>query len=138
VADRREGLAQHLPVRRLVEAHEERPPLPEGGRPQVTGGPQQEPQQGGPVRLVLAEIHVDDALAPDDVERVDLGEHTEGVPARDRLLLRVHLGGRADPALRKEPLRFRAGLSAVAVVAPVNARHAVTLRVRRSIDSSIQ
>jgi hypothetical protein len=81
---------------------------------------------------------VDDALAPDDVERVHLGEHTEGVPARDRLLLRVHLGGRADPALRKEPLRFRAGLSAVAVVAPVNARHAVTLRVRRSIGSSIR
>jgi len=81
---------------------------------------------------------VDDAFALGGIELVHAGEHAQGLVALDGLLLGIHLDGRADPALRKEPLRSGAGLSAVAVVAPVDRRHGVNLRSILSMGCSIQ
>ena len=125
----RHGLPEDLGIGRSVEAHEERPPLPERGRPQVACGPEQESQQRGSVRLALSEIHMDDACAFGGIELVHADKDAQGLGTLDRLLPGIHPDGRADPALRKEPLRFEAGLSAVAVVAPVDLRHRVNLRL---------
>ena len=71
----------------------------------------------------LSQVHVDDPLALGDVDLVHVGEHRQGVLSLDRLLLGVYLRGGADLVLRKEPLRFGAGLSAVSVIAPIDGGH---------------
>ena len=108
---------------RLVESHEQGASLPQRWRPQITRGAQQELQQLALGRPALPQVHVNDPLALRHVDLVHLGEHGERRFALDRLLLRVHLRGRADLPLGKEPLRLRAGLSAVPVIAPLHGSH---------------
>ena len=112
-------LAQHLPVGRLLEAHEQGAPFSEGGRPQVTRRPEQELQQLAPGRPAGSQVDVDHALAFGDVNLVNTGEHAQRVLTLDRLLLGVDLRLGRDLSLRKEPSRLGAGLSAVPVIAPI-------------------
>jgi hypothetical protein len=76
---------------------------------------------------------VDDLLALGDVELVDVLQGAEGGVALDRGFLGVGLRGDGDFVFRKVPLRFGAGRSALAVVAPVNGAHVVLLCSSRSI-----
>jgi hypothetical protein len=76
---------------------------------------------------------VDDALALYGVELIGAGEYGQSLVALHGLLLRIYLGGCADPALRKKLLRSGAGLSAFAVIAPVDLLHGANLRLRWSI-----
>lgn len=86
-------------------------------------GAQEELQQLALGRPALPQVYVSDPLAPRHVDLVHLGEHGERRLAFDRLLLRVNLRRRADLPLGKEPLRLRAGLSAVPVIAPLDGGH---------------
>src|SRR5262245_373284 len=121
-----ESAFEQLLVRLLVEADNERAALAHGGGAEVARGAEEQPEQLGASGARVLEVRVDDLLALGHVELVDVLQHAEGGVALDGGLLRVGLRGDGDLALGKEPLRLGAGHSAVAVIAPVDGRHALT------------
>jgi hypothetical protein len=116
-------LAEHLSVGRFLETHEQGAPVSESGRSQVARRPDEELQQLAPGRPAGSQVDVDHALAFGDVDLVHIAEDAQRVLALDGLLLGVDLSLGDDLALRKEPLRLGAGLSAVPVIAPVHPGH---------------
>jgi hypothetical protein len=76
---------------------------------------------------------VHDLLPFGDIQLVDVLQRAEGGVTLDRRLFRIGLCGDGDLVLRKEPLRFGAGRSALAVVAPVDGAHGVLLCSRHAL-----
>src|SRR5262245_17414384 len=118
----------------LVEADDQLASLAERRRAQVAGRTQQEREQLGARGLLALEVEVHDLLALGDVELVHVLQGAEGGVALDRGFLGVSLRGHGDLVLRKEPLRFGAGRSALAVVAPVDGAHGALLIRRGSLQ----
>jgi hypothetical protein len=119
-------LPDELRVGGLVEADHKRAPLPRGGSAQVPGGSEQEAEQLTPPRPLRPEVDVYDLLPPDRVEIVDAVQQRERLVAPNGRLPRVDPRGYLCLLARKEPLRPGTGLSALAVIAPVDARHVIS------------
>lgn len=111
--------AQNIGVHILVEPNQQRLALSNGGRTQVTRRPQHVREQCLIVGLVFLQVERHDLLALGHDQRAcRVGEFQRRLSPQ----FRTRVGGlfRLDFALRKEPLRFDAGRSPLAVVVPVN------------------
>src|SRR5262245_17613386 len=126
----RNALSKDLGVRRLVEPDQERAATAQDGRAEVAGGTDQQALERRAVGLLAPEVDVDHLLAPGRVQLVHACQHVQRPGPGDRGLLGVDLGRHHDLLLRKEPLRLGAGLSARAVIAPVDSSHAMSSRNR--------
>jgi len=124
---RRARSAEKALVRGLVEADDELASFAQRRSAQIAGRPEEQAEELGARRLVALEVEVHDLLALGHVEFVNVLEGAKRGVTLDRGFLGVGLRGDGDLVLRKEPLRFGAGGSALAVVAPVDGAHVVLL-----------
>ena len=99
-----------------------RPTLSVGAR-STAGGAQEERQELDPSRPRSLEVDLDHLLALGDVDLVDVAGDRQGGVTDDGRFLGVDRLDDRDLLLRKEPLRFGAGGSALPVITPVYACH---------------
>jgi hypothetical protein len=107
----------------LVETDDQSATFAQRRRAQVAGRTRQQLDQLAAAGPLALEIQADHLLAFGHVELIDILEQPQRLLGLERALAGIDLLSNLDFFLRKEPLRFRAGLSTGAVIAPIDSGH---------------
>jgi len=115
---------KHLLIRFFMKPDQQSLSFPQHGSAQVSRRPQHEFLQCFVVRLVAFDIHVNNLLSSCGINVVHLSRQFQGVFKRVSVFLRVDFAFDFNFGIGKKLLRFGAGVSAGAVIAPIDFRHA--------------
>jgi len=120
---RTKELVKNLLVHRLIKADDQCPALAQRRRAQIARAANQQLRQCGFIRLVSTQIQMNNVLAFSGVNFVNLFNQSHHLFEGQRLLFCAFYMNGFDFMLRKKLSRFGAGVSARAMVIPIDLLH---------------